>query len=102
MIQLLQLVVPRWVEVSFPYIRMGLMVMEVLLSIFLIAVVLFQPGNSEGLGSISGGQDTFFGKNKGKTLEGRMKRLTITTAILLVVNAAIFFVTLTIYNGGQA
>ncbi|HEY8389658.1 MAG TPA: preprotein translocase subunit SecG [Clostridia bacterium] len=98
MFQLLQLV-PRWVEVSFPYIRMGLMVMEVLLSIFLIIVVLFQPGNSDELGAISGGQDTFFGKNKGKTLEGRMKKMTITTAILLVVNAAIYFVTLTIYNG---
>ncbi|HEY8443621.1 MAG TPA: preprotein translocase subunit SecG [Clostridia bacterium] len=91
--------VPEWVSVSFPYIRMALMVIEVLLSIFLIIVVLFQPGDSEGLGAISGGQDTFFGKHKGNTLEGRMKKLTIWTAALLVVNAALFFISLAIYAG---
>ncbi|HEY8423525.1 MAG TPA: preprotein translocase subunit SecG [Clostridia bacterium] len=91
--------VPEWVSISFPYIRMALMIIEVLLAIFLIIVVLFQPGDTEGLGAISGGQDTFFGKNKGHTLEGRMKKLTIWTAALLVINAAIFFITLAIYAG---
>ncbi|HEY8419969.1 MAG TPA: preprotein translocase subunit SecG [Clostridia bacterium] len=91
--------VPEWVSVSFPYIRMALMIIEVLLSIFLIIVVLFQNSDAEGLGAISGGQDTFFGKNKGNTLEGRMKRLTVWTAAFLVINAALFFITLAIYAG---
>ncbi len=91
--------VPEWVSNSFPYIRMALMALEVLLAIFLIIVVLFQPGSTEGLGAISGGQDTFFGKHKGQTLEGRMKRLTIITAALLVINAAVFFITMAIYAG---
>lgn len=99
MIQYLLAPVPAWVSNSFPYIRMGLMIVEVLLALFMIIVVLFQPGNSEGLGAISGGQDTFFGKNKGKTLEGRMKKLTIFTAMFLVINAILFFVSMIIYNG---
>lgn len=93
------MLVPLWVSESFPYIRMGLIILEVLLSIFLIVVVLFQKSSEDGLGALSGGQDTFFGKNKGQTLEGRLKKLTVLTAILLVVVAALFFISMAIYNG---
>ncbi|MDR3318699.1 MAG: preprotein translocase subunit SecG [Clostridiales bacterium] len=75
------------------------MCIMVVLSVFMIAVVLFQPGGSDGLGAISGTSDTFFGKNKGKTTEGALKRLTIIAAVSLVVIAILFFVTMIIYNG---
>lgn len=91
--------VPDWVSASFPYIRLVLMIIMVLLSAFMVFCVMTQPAASEGLSAISGGQDTFFGKNKGKTLEGTFKRLTVLTAILLVVVAVLFFVSLIIYAG---
>ena len=43
----------------------------------LIAVVLLQSGRSAGLsGSIAGGAETFFGKNKARSLEGRLETWT--------------------------
>lgn len=93
-------VVQPWIQASFPIIRMVLIIVEVVLSVFLTIVVLFQSGNTEGgMGAISGGQDTFFGKNKGNTLEGRLKRMTVVTAVLLVVVAILFFISMAIYSG---
>lgn len=92
-------VVPQWVSASFPIIRIIIMILLVILSGFMIFCVLIQPGNSEGLGAISGTSDTFFGKNKGKTLEGTMKRLTVLSAVLLVVLSIIFIASMIIYKG---
>jgi len=91
--------VAKWVSDSFPYIRLVLMILMVLLSIFMIVSVMTQPSASEGLSSISGGQDTFFGKNKGKTFEGTMKKLTVYVAIALLVICVLFYVSLMIYSG---
>ena len=66
-------------------VKIALLILIVLLSIVMVLIVLLQPGNSEGLGAISGGAETFFGKNKAKTLEGRLKKLTIIVAVALVV-----------------
>ena len=38
----------------------------------LIVSVLLQQGQTEGLGSIAGGAETFFGKNKSKSYEGKL------------------------------
>ncbi len=62
-----------------------LTVVHVILSIILIAVVLFQSGKSAGLsGSIAGGAETFFGKNKARTLDGILGKLTAIVAILFI------------------
>lgn len=62
-----------------------LTVVHVILSIILIAVVLFQSGKSAGLsGSIAGGAETFFGKNKARTLDGILGKLTGIVAILFI------------------
>lgn len=54
----------------------------VVFSVFLIAVVLLQQGKSAGLsGSIAGGAETFFGKNKAKSYEGKLETLTKIVAI---------------------
>ena len=58
----------------------------------MIFVVLLQPGNTSGLGAIGGGAETFLGKNKAKTLEGKMKRLTVIVAIAFAVFAIVFAV----------
>lgn len=91
--------VAHWVSDSFPIIRIVLLIAMVLLSLFMIVAVMLQPSASDGMGAISGGQqDTFFGKNKGKTLEGTLKRATVGVAISLVVICILFFVSLIIYS----
>ncbi|MDD4002923.1 MAG: preprotein translocase subunit SecG [Clostridia bacterium] len=69
----------------YPIIRIILIILIVMCALFMIFVVLLQPGNSSGIGAIGGGAETFLGKNKAKTLEGKMKRLTVIVAILFAV-----------------
>lgn len=60
----------------------------IVLSIFLIIVVLLQESKSAGLsGAISGGADTFFGKNKGRTIEAKLEKMTKYVAIFFFVLA---------------
>ena len=61
---------------------------QIILSIVLIAVVLFQSGKQAGLsGSIAGGAETFFGKNKARTLDGMLSRVTTIVAILFIITS---------------
>ncbi len=61
------------------------LVLSIVAAIFVIIVVIMQPANSEGVGAISGHSETFYGKNKSKTLESKMKKLTIIAIIVLAV-----------------
>ena len=63
-----------------------LTVLYVLFCLFLIAVVLLQSGKSAGLsGAISGAADTFLSKNKAKTWDARLAKMTKWVAILFMV-----------------
>ena len=59
------------------------LVLSLIAAIFVIVVVIMQPSNSNGIGAISGHSETFYGKNKSKTLESKMKKLTIISIIVL-------------------
>ena len=62
-----------------------LMVAYVIICLVLIFVVLMQSGKGEGLsGSIAGGADTFFGKNKGRTIDAILEKWTAAIAILFI------------------
>lgn len=62
----------------------------VVICIALTIIVLMQEGKSAGLtGSISGMADTYWGKNKGRSMEGTMKKVTKVLAVLLFVLAAL-------------
>ena len=92
--------VPDWVSSSFPVIRLVLLILMVVLAVAMILVVLFQPASGDGMGAISGQvSDTFYSKNKGRSLEGIMKRLTIILAVSLFVVSLLFFVTVIVYVG---
>lgn len=63
-------------------------VILILLSIAIIALVLLQESKSAGLsGAIAGGADTFFGKNKGRTMESKLVLITKIIAISFFVIA---------------
>ena len=71
----------------------------IVLSIALVALVLLQEGNSKGLsGAIAGGADTFFGKNKGRTMEAKLVKLTKIVGIGFFVIALAAKIVLTIFN----
>ena len=62
-------------------------------AVFLIIAVLLQQGKSHHLsGSIAGGAETFFGKEKGKTISNVMSKLTSVVAILFVVAVLVLYV----------
>ncbi len=69
-------------------------IIHVLISSSLVIIVLLQSGKSAGLsGSIAGGAETFFGKNKGRTLDALLSKYTSIAAIaFLVTSIALFLV----------
>lgn len=62
--------------------KLPLTIIQVCTSLFLIFVVLMQSGKSAGLsGAISGMADTFMSKNKAKTWDARLARMTTWVAV---------------------
>ncbi|WP_363320894.1 preprotein translocase subunit SecG [Mahella sp.] len=67
-------------------LRNILMALYIIASIILIVVVLLQSGKTAGLsGSIAGGAETFFGKNKARTYDAKLKSLTKYAAVVFIV-----------------
>ncbi len=73
--------------------KIFLTVLLVIVSLCLMVVVLMQPSKSEGLTLFTGIKDTFYSRNKGRTREALMWKLTIVFAILwaIVVTLMVFF-----------
>ncbi len=72
-------------------------VVLIVLAIGIVALVLLQEGNSKGLsGAIAGGADTFFGKNKGRTMEAKLVKLTKIIGIGFFVIALVAKIVLTL------
>lgn len=91
--------VAGWVSDSFPIIRIVMIVLMVVIGLGIIVVILFQPSSSSGMGALTGQRDTFYSKDKSKSLESVMKKITIVLSIIEGVLAILFFVTLLIYRG---
>ena len=72
-------------------LRTVLLVILVIASVTLTVLILMQEGKSAGLGSISGVADTYWGKNKGRSMEGNLVKA---TKILV----AVFFVLAMLLN----
>lgn len=64
-------------------------VVLVLVSIVLTAVVLMQEGKSAGLGAISGAAESYWGKNKGRSMDGALQKITKVLAIAFFVLALV-------------
>ena len=61
-------------------------ILVILVSLFIIATVIFQQSHRRGVnGVISGGADTFFSKNKAKTVESMLAKATKILAIVFFV-----------------
>ena len=57
--------------------------------IALTAIVLLQEGKSAGLGSLGGANDTYWGQNKGRSMEGTLDKVTKILAAMFIVLAIV-------------
>lgn len=70
-------------------LRIVITVFFILICVALTVLVLMQEGKSAGLGSIGGAAETYWGKNKGRSMEGFLVKMTKILAVLFMVIAAI-------------
>lgn len=66
-----------------------LTVVFILISIVISVVILMQEGKTQGLGAIAGAADTYWGKNKGRSIEGRLVKITKICVILFLLLALV-------------
>ena len=70
-------------------LKIILTVIFIIISIALTVIILMQEGKSAGLGAIAGAADTYWGKNKGRSMEVRRVTGTKILVVLFVVIAAV-------------
>ena len=70
-------------------LKIILIVIFVIDCIALSAIVLLQEGKSAGLGAISGAAETYWGRNKGRSAEGKLEKFTTIAAIAILVIALV-------------
>lgn len=70
-------------------LKVVLMIIFAIDCIALTIIILMQEGKQAGLGSISGMADTYWGQNKGRSMEGALVKSTKFLAILFIVLAAV-------------
>lgn len=62
-----------------------LSVIFILVGLAITVIVLMQEGKAQGLGAISGVADTYWGKNKGRSLEGILVKATTALVVAFLV-----------------
>jgi len=65
--------------------KLALAIVQLILAVALSGVVIFQQGRQQGLGAISGAADTFLSKNKSKSLDATLAKVTTVIAALFIV-----------------
>ncbi len=76
-------------------IRTIITIVFIVVCVALSALVLMQEGKADGLGAISGStSDTYWSKNKGRSMEGVMIKLTAVLSAAFVVLALVLHLTL--------
>ncbi len=69
--------------------KIVLTILFIVVCIALVVLVLMQEGKSAGLGAISGAAETYWGKNKGRSMEGQLVKITKILAVLFMVLAVV-------------
>ena len=75
-------------------LRIVLTIVYILICVALVVLVLMQEGKTAGLGAVSGAAETYWGKNKGRSMEGKLVKITSGLAIGFLVLAVILNLTL--------
>ena len=68
-------------------LKIALVIIFVLLGVALSAIILMQEGKSQGLGAISGMAESYWPKNRGRSVEGALEKFTKFAAVLFFIVA---------------
>ena len=70
-------------------LRVILTILFILICVALVALVLMQEGKSAGLGALSGAAESYWGKNKSRSMEGMLGKITKYLAIGFIILAIV-------------
>ena len=70
-------------------LRVVINIIFILVCVALTVLVLMQEGKSAGLGSISGAAETYWGRNKGRSMEGMLVKITKIRAVFFMLLAVV-------------
>ena len=70
-------------------LRITLTIIYIIICIALVILVLMQEGKTAGLGAVSGAAETYWGKNKGRSMEGMLVKITSACVVLFLVIALV-------------
>lgn len=68
-------------------LRVILTIVMIIISVIMTIIILMQEGKNQGLGAIAGTTDTYWGKNKGRSMEGFLVKFTTGLVITFFVLA---------------
>ena len=70
-------------------LKVILTILFIIISLIITVVILMQEGKQAGLGAIAGAADTYWGKNKGRSMEGMLVKITRICVVLFIVLAMV-------------
>lgn len=70
-------------------LRIVINIIFILVCVALTVLVLMQESKSAGLGSISGAAETYWGRNKGRSMEGMLVKITKILAVFFMLLAVV-------------
>ncbi len=70
-------------------LRTILTVVFIIICLALTFIVLLQEGKSAGLGAVAGAAESYWGKNKGRSMEGNLVKITKILAVGFLVFAVV-------------
>ena len=73
-------------------LSVAMIILMAIAALTAVVLVLLQPSNSSGIDALGGSSETFFGKNKGKSIEAKMKKWTWLCLAILIVFAIAFYI----------
>ena len=65
-------------------LRIVLTILFIIVCLAMVVLVLLQEGKQAGLGAIAGAAESYWGKNKGRSMEGTLLKLTKICAVLFI------------------
>ncbi len=70
-------------------VKVIIQILFMIMSVVMMVIVLMQEGTSYGLGSLSGSNlDSYWGKNKGRSMEGVLVKVTRILLVIFLAGAA--------------
>lgn len=70
-------------------LKIVLTIIFIIVCVSLVVLVLMQEGKSAGLGTISGAAESYWGKNKGRSMEGLLVKITKVLAVSFILLALV-------------